>query len=76
MHITQLQLKLIAVGLIPVFFILSFILPESTTTTIILALVMLSAVGISLIGMRMEKQETGPEDDLLAIPPKSPPKKL
>ena len=72
MHITQLQLKLIAVGLIPVFFILSFILPDSFTTTIVLALVMIAAIGISFIGMRMENQEAGGDEDLLAMPPKKP----
>ncbi len=48
MHITQVQLKMIAIGLIPVFFILSFIMPNTTTTTILLAMVMITAVVISI----------------------------
>jgi len=70
MHITQVQLKMIAIGLIPVFFILSFIMPNTTTTTILLAGVMITAVVISFIGWSMEKREAGKEDDLLALPPK------
>jgi len=70
MHITQVQLKMIAIGLIPVFFILSIIMPNTTTTTILLAMVMITAVVISFIGWSMEKREAGKEDDLLAIPPK------
>lgn len=71
-RITQLQLKLIAIGLIPVFFILSFLLPESFTTSVILAMVMIAAIAITLIGMRMENREAKEEEDLLAIPPKKP----
>jgi hypothetical protein len=71
MHITQVQLKMIAIGLIPVFFILSFIMPNTTTTTILLAVVMGTALVISYIGWSMEKRENAGEvDDLLAIPPK------
>lgn len=71
-RITQLQLKLIAIGLIPVFFILSFLLPESFTTSVILAMVMIAAIAITLIGMRMENREAKEGEDLLAIPPKKP----
>jgi len=70
MHVTQVQLKMIAIGLIPVFFILTFIMPNNTTTTILLAVVMITAIVISFIGWKMEKREAGEEDDLLAIPPK------
>jgi hypothetical protein len=70
MRVTQDQLKTIAIGLIPVFFILAFTLPKNLTTDILLAMVMITAAVISLIGMRMEKRETGEEEDLLAIPPK------
>ena len=61
---------MIAIGLIPVFVILTIIMPKSTTTNILLAIVMLTAIGISLIGRSMEKREAGKENDLLAIPPK------
>ena len=72
MNVTHDQLKMIAIGLIPVFFILLFIMPKNTTTDILLAIVMITALVISFIGWSMEKREAGPEDDLLAIPPKRP----
>jgi len=71
MHVTQDQLKMIAIGLIPVFFILSIVMPKNTTTTILLAMVMITALVVGLIGWLMEKRETGEGDDLLALPPKS-----
>jgi L-asparagine transporter-like permease len=61
---------MIAVGLIPVFIILSTIMPKTTTTTILLALVMITALVIGWIGMSREKREAGEGEDLLAIPPK------
>ena len=70
MHVTQVQLKMIALGLIPVFFILSIVMPKNITTTILLALVMLTALLIGLIGMSMENREAVEDGDLLAIPPK------
>jgi hypothetical protein len=70
MHVTQVQLKMIALGLIPVFFILTFIMPKNTITTILLALVMITAIAVSYIGWSMEKREAAKDDDLLAIPPK------
>jgi hypothetical protein len=72
MHITQIQLKMIAIGLIPVFFLLSIILPKTLTTAILLALVMITAIVISYLGMSMEKREAGEDDNLLALPPKKP----
>jgi len=70
MHVTQDQLKMIAIGLIPVFFILSIIMPKNITTAILLALVMITALVIAVIGWLMEKREAGGDEDLLAIPPK------
>ncbi|MDD4137781.1 MAG: hypothetical protein PHT99_07830 [Methanoregula sp.] len=70
MHVTQVQLKMIAIGLIPVFFILTIIMPKNTTTDILLAMVIITAIVISFIGMRMQKREAGDDEDLLAIPPK------
>ncbi|MFA4860940.1 hypothetical protein [Methanoregula sp.] len=72
MQVTQVQLKMIAIGLIPVFLILSILMPKTTTTTILLALVMITALAISYVGWSMEKRDAGKEDDLLAIPPKKP----
>ena len=72
MHVTQVQLKMIAIGLIPVFFILSFIMPNNTTTTILLAIVIITAMVISFIGWSMQKRVAGEDEDLLAIPPKKP----
>lgn len=70
MHVTQVQLKMIAIGLIPVFLILSIIMPKTTATTILLAIVMITAIVISIIGWSMQKRETGKDEDLLAVPPK------
>ena len=70
MHVTQVQLKMIAIGLIPVFFILTFIMPNTTTTAILLAIVIITAMVISFIGWSMQKREAGEAEDLLAIPPK------
>ena len=61
---------MIAVGLIPVFFILSIIMPKTITTAILLAIIMITAIVISYIGMSMEKRDAGGDEDLLAIPPK------
>ena len=70
MHMSQLYLKMIAIGLIPVFIILSVILPKTFTTAILLAVVMITAIVISYVGMSMEKREAGEDEDLLALPPK------
>jgi hypothetical protein len=70
MHVTQEQLKMIVIGLIPVFLILSFILPKTTATTILSAIVLITAIVISIIGWSMQKREKGEGEDLLAVPPK------
>jgi len=70
MHVTQVQLKMIVIGLIPVFLILSFIMPKTTTTAILLAIVVITAIVISIIGWTMQKQEAGEDEDLLAVPPR------
>ena len=69
-HVTQVQLKMIAIGLIPIFFLLTIIMPKNTTTYILLAIVMLTAIVVSFIGWSLEKRDAGKDDDLLAIPPK------
>jgi L-asparagine transporter-like permease len=61
---------MIAIGLIPVFFILSVIMQDSTTKTILSAVVVIIALVIMYIGWSMEKRDAGKHDDLLAIPPK------
>jgi hypothetical protein len=70
MHITQAHLKTIALGLIPVFFILSVLLPKTLTSAILLGIIMIAAIVISFIGMSREKCEAGEGENLLAIPPK------
>jgi uncharacterized protein YacL len=71
MHVTQVQLKMIAIGLVPVFLLITIILPNTPTTTILSAIVMITAIVISYLGWSMEKREkAGQVDDLLAIPPK------
>ncbi|MHB8162889.1 MAG: hypothetical protein ACYDDV_00905 [Methanoregula sp.] len=50
-------------------------MPKNTITDILLAAVLITAIAISIIGWSMEKREAaGKEDDLLAIPPKTPKK--
>ena len=61
---------MIAIGLIPIFFILSYIMPNNTTTSILLAIIVLTAIVITYIGWSMEKRDAAGKDDLLAIPPK------
>ncbi len=61
---------MIAIGLIPVFLILTIIMPSSPTTTILLGVVVLTVIVITYIGWSMEKKEAMEGDDLLAIPPK------
>ena len=63
-------MKLIAVGLVPVFLILAFALPNTTATTILLGGIMVTVLVVSFIGMSMQKKEAKDPDDLLAIPPK------
>jgi hypothetical protein len=63
-------LKVIALGLVLVFLILSFALPKNAYTDILLGVVMITGVAVCFIGMAMQKQEAKEPDDLLAIPPK------
>ena len=61
---------MIAIGLVPVFFLLTIIMPKNTTTYLLLAIVMLTAIVISFVGWSLEKRDAGNDDDLLSIPPK------
>ena len=70
MHVSETQLKVIAIGLVPVFLILTFALPKTPFTAILSGAVMIAGFVIIFIGMSMQKQETKEHDDLLAIPPK------
>jgi hypothetical protein len=70
MNIKEIHMKIIAIGLIPVFLILSIILPTTATTAILLGGIMLTAIIATFIGMSMHKKEEKVKDDLLAIPPK------
>jgi hypothetical protein len=71
MHVTETYLKIIALGLIPVFFILSAILPKTIASYILLGIVMIAALVVCYLGMSMQKKKEGEEhEDLLAIPPK------
>ena len=63
-------MKIIAIGLVPVFLILAYALPNTTTTAILLGGIMLTAIAVTFIGMSMQKKEANEPDDLLAIPPK------
>jgi hypothetical protein len=70
MKIKEIHMKIIAIGLIPVFLILSFALPNTPTTAILLGGIMLTALVVAFIGMSMQKKDAKEPDDLLAIPPK------
>jgi len=70
MKIKEIHMKIIAIGLIPVFLILAFALPNTTSTAILLGGIMFTAFVVTFIGMSMQKKEAKEPDDLLAIPPK------
>jgi hypothetical protein len=57
MHINEIQMKIIAGGLVPVFLILTFALPKTTSSTILLGIVILTGFVVSFIGMPMQKKE-------------------
>jgi hypothetical protein len=70
MKISEMHMKIIAIGLLPVFLILALALPNTTSTAILLGGIMLTAFMVSFIGMSMQKKDAKDDDDLLAIPPK------
>jgi len=70
MKIKEIHMKLIAIGLIPIFLILAIALPDTPATAILLGGIMITALVASFIGMSMAKKEAKEPDDLLAIPPK------
>ena len=70
MKIKEIHMKIIAIGLVPVFLILAYALPNTTTTAILLGGIMLTAIAVTFIGMSMQKKDAEEPDDLLAIPPK------
>jgi hypothetical protein len=63
-------LKIIAIGLIPVFLILASVLPDTVYKAILLGGIVITVLVVSFIGMSMQKNEAKDPDDLLAIPPK------
>jgi hypothetical protein len=70
MKIKEIHMKIIAIGLVPVFLILTIALPNTATTGILLGGIMITALVVSFIGMSLQKKEAEEPDDLLAIPPK------
>jgi hypothetical protein len=70
MRVNEIQVKVIAIGLVPVFLILAFVLPKTASTAILLGVVMITGFVVCFIGMSMQKQEAKENEDLLAIPPK------
>jgi len=70
MKIQEIHMKIIAIGLLPVFVILSFTLPNTLTKTILLGGIMITVLAVVFIGKSMQKKEAHEHDDLLAIPPK------
>jgi len=70
MHINEMQMKIIAIGLVPVFLILTFALPKTASTAILLGIVMITGFVVCFIGMSMQRKEARENEDLLEIPPK------
>jgi hypothetical protein len=70
MKIKEIHMKIIAIGLVPVFLILTIALPNTPTTAILLGGIMITALVVSFIGMSLQKKDAEEPDDLLAIPPK------
>jgi hypothetical protein len=70
MKIKEIHMKIIAIGLLPVFLILAFTMPNTPATAMLLGGIMVIALVASFIGMSMQKKEAGDTEDLLAIPPK------
>jgi predicted lysophospholipase L1 biosynthesis ABC-type transport system permease subunit len=70
MRIKEIHMKIIAIGLLPVFLILAFTLPNTATTSILLGGIIITVLVVILIGKSMQKKEENEDDDLLAIPPK------
>jgi len=70
MKIKEIHMKIIVIGLIPVFLILSFALPNTASTAILLGGIMITVLVVTFIGISMQKKEAKEPDDLLAIPPK------
>jgi galactitol-specific phosphotransferase system IIC component len=68
--IKEIHMKIIALGLLPVFLILAFALPTTASKILLLGGIMVTAFVVSFIGMKMGKKEEKEPDDLLAIPPK------
>jgi Flp pilus assembly protein TadB len=71
MKIKEIHMKIIAIGLLPVFLILAFTFPNTASKAILLGGIMVTALVVSFIGMSMKKKEEKEPDDLLAIPPKN-----
>jgi len=70
MKIKEIHMKIIAIGLLPVFLILAITLPNTVTKAILLGCIMITALVVSFIGKSMQKKDANEDDDLLAIPPK------
>ena len=70
MKIQEIHMKIIAIGLIPVFLVLASVLPDSVYKAILLGGIVITVLVVAFIGMSMQKKEAKDPDDLLAIPPK------
>ena len=70
LKIKEIHMKIIAIGLLPVFLILAITLPNTVTKAILLGCIMITALVVSFIGKSMQKKDANEDDDLLAIPPK------
>ncbi len=73
MHVTDIQMKMIALGLIPVFIVLAVLMPKTPAAIVLSGIVMFAGFVACYLGMSMQKEETEDQEDredLLAVPPK------
>ncbi len=67
---TEVQMKIIALGLIPVFIVLAVLMPKTPTAIVLSGIVMIAGFAVCYLGMSRQKQEPEDHEDLLAVPPK------
>ncbi len=70
MKIQEIHMKIIAIGLLPIFLILASTLPDTPGKPLLLGGIIITVLVVSYIGMSMQKKEAKEPDDLLAIPPR------
>lgn len=70
MQVKEIHMKIIAIGLAPIFLLLTFAMPKTAITAVLLGVVMITGFVVCFIGISMQKKEAKDHENLLAIPPK------